>query len=270
VHHYSSGMIEEPLLRTPLIAGNWKMHKSVAAGRELAVAVAHAADGLAGVDVLVAPPYTALAAVAEAVRESRVRMAAQDMFWADQGAFTGAISPLMVAELASHVIIGHSERRHVFGETDLDVSRKVHAAFAHSLVPIVCVGETEAQRDAGETDAVVLGQLAAALEGVGPDEAPRAVVAYEPVWAIGTGRACDTDEAARVMGLVRGWFAEVFDPETAAVVRLLYGGSVNPTNAAGFLARPDIDGALVGGASLEADSFTAIAASAQPQQRTSP
>jgi triosephosphate isomerase len=251
-------------LRSPLIAGNWKMHKTVAAARELAAAVIEHCRGPAtGPDVLVAPPYTALAAVAELARGSTVLVGAQDMHWADQGAFTGAISPPMVAELASHVILGHSERRHVFGETDLEVNRKVHAAFAHGLAPIVCVGETAGERDAGRTDAVVLGQLAAALEGIAPDEAPRAAVAYEPVWAIGTGRACDPDEAARVMGLVRAWLGSTFDAETAARVRILYGGSVTPANSAGYLARPDIDGALVGGASLAADSFAAIVRSAR-------
>jgi len=237
------------------------MHKTVAAARELAAAVIEHTRG-GDTDILLAPPYTALAAVAEALRGTPVLVGAQDMHWADQGAFTGAISPPMVAELASHVILGHSERRHVFGETDLEVNRKVHAAFAHGLVPIVCIGETAGERDAGRTDAVVLGQLAAALEGIGPDEAPRAVIAYEPVWAIGTGRACDTAEAARVMGLVRAWIARTFDAETAGAVRILYGGSVTPANSAAYLAMPDIDGALVGGASLAAESFAAIARSA--------
>jgi len=264
-------------VRVPLIAGNWKMHKTVAAARELARSIVDAigADGTTGgagaanaigpatVDIVVAPAYTALAAVADAARGSPVRVAAQDMFWADQGAFTGAISPLMVAELATCVILGHSERRHVFGETDLEVNRKVHAAIGHALVPIVCVGETEAERDAGATEGVVLGQLAAALEGVGIDEAALVVVAYEPVWAIGTGRACDASEANRVMASLRGWIARAFDPTTAAGVRVLYGGSVNAANAAGFLAMPDVDGALVGGASLEAASFVAIVRAAR-------
>jgi triosephosphate isomerase len=250
-------------LRRPLIAGNWKMHKTVAAARELAAAVVEGSRGSGGeAEVVIAPPYTALAAVAEIARGSQVRVGAQDMHWADQGAFTGAISPLMVAELASHVILGHSERRHVFGETDLEVNRKVHAALGHGLVPIICVGETASERDEGRTDAVVLGQLAAALEGIGPDEAPRAIVAYEPVWAIGTGRACDTAEAARVMGLIRIWIGSAFDAETAAAARILYGGSVTPANSAAYLAQPDIDGALVGGACLTSESFLAIVRSA--------
>lgn len=249
-------------MRRTLIAGNWKMHKTVAAAGELAAAVVEGSRGSGGAEVLVAPPFTALAAVAEIARGSQVRVGAQDMHWANQGAFTGAVSPLMVAELASHVILGHSERRHVFGETDLDVNRKVHAALGHGLIPIVCVGETAGERDEGRTDAVVLGQLAAALEGIGPDEAPRAIVAYEPVWAIGTGRACLAAEAARVMGLIRAWIGTAFDAETAAAARILYGGSVAPANSASYLAQPDIDGALVGGASLSADGFLAIVRSA--------
>jgi triosephosphate isomerase len=180
------------------------------------------------------------------------------MHWADEGAFTGEVSPLMVREHADYVILGHSERRALFGETDLGVNRKVHAAFGHGLVPVVCVGETEAQRDAGDTDAVVGGQLDAALEGLAVEEAARLVVAYEPVWAIGTGRACAADEAARVTGLIRGRLAAAFGDDVAGRVRVLYGGSVKPANVAGYLAQPDVDGALVGGASLTADAFVPL------------
>lgn len=258
-----------PRARTALIAGNWKMHTTQATARDLARAVADiaAAPGVAdAVDVLVAPPFTALAAVADVARGTPVRVAAQDMHWADTGAFTGEVSPVMVAELATHVILGHSERRHGFGETDGDVNRKAHAALAHGLVPIVCVGETLAERDAGQTDAVVARQVDAALEGAAPDEAGRAVVAYEPVWAIGTGRACDPAEAGRVMRLIRQRVAAAFGAPAADAVRLVYGGSVTPDNAAAYFADPDIDGALVGGASLKADAFGAIirAAAAAP------
>ena len=245
-------------MRRPLIAGNWKMHKTAAEARELARAVALGSAGLDGLDVLLAPPYTALSAVAEITRPAGLLLAAQDMHWADQGAFTGAISPGMVAEWASHVILGHSERRALFGESDIEVNRKLHAAFAQGLVPIVCVGESAAQRDAGQADAVVAAQLEAAFEGIPAEEASRAVLAYEPVWAIGSGRACDPAEAARMMTLLRAALAARFDARTAQAMRLLYGGSVKPDNIRDYLAAADIDGALVGGASLGAESFNAL------------
>lgn len=255
-------------MRRPLIAGNWKMNKTVAEARALAGAVADVmagwgnADELGG-EVLICPPFTALSAVADAVRGSGVLVGAQDAFWGDAGAFTGAVGMPMVAELASHVIVGHSERRTIFGETDDDVNRKVHAAFAHGLVPIVCVGESAAARDEGRADAVVLGQLDAATAGIAPAEAERLVVAYEPVWAIGTGRACDATEAARVADVVRARLAEGFGADAGRRARVLYGGSVNPANVGAYLASEDVDGALVGGASLEAASFLALAAAAR-------
>jgi triosephosphate isomerase len=246
-------------LRTPLIAGNWKMHKTVASARALTEAIVAETQGLEGVELLLGPPATALAAVSEIARPAGIHVAAQDMHWADKGAFTGAISPTMVAELAGHVILGHSERRSLFGETDLEVNRKVHAAIAHGLSPIVCVGETQSERAEGETDTVVLRQLAAAYEGIGDAEAERSIVAYEPVWAIGTGLACDPQEAARVMALLRGWLNQTYGSDVASRMRLLYGGSVKPNNIDAYAAIDDIDGALVGGASLEANSFVALA-----------
>ncbi len=245
-------------MRRILIAGNWKMHKTVAEARQLARAVADAAAEHPAVDRLLAPPYTALAAVSEIARPAGLLLAAQDMHWADQGAFTGAISPPMVAEWAGWVILGHSERRSLFGETDAEVNRKAHAACAHGLRPIVCIGETEAQRDAGRTDEVVAAQLAAGLQGLSADEVAGSVVAYEPVWAIGSGRACDAGEAARVMSRIRADLAEAFGTEAAARCRLLYGGSVKPDNIQDYLRAGDIDGALVGGASLQADSFLSL------------
>jgi len=224
----------------------------------LAEAVAASVGNLTDVEVVLAPPFTALAAVAQAVSDSRIAVGAQDLHWPDEGAFTGAISPVMVRELASHVILGHSERRCHFGETDADVNRKVHAALAHGLVPIICVGETEAERDAGRTDAVVPRQLNAALEGVAVDEVARAVVAYEPVWAIGTGRSCDPREAERVASLIRHVLGDAFDVPSAAAARVLYGGSVNPGNIEGYVCAEAIDGALVGGASLAAARFEAL------------
>ena len=252
----------ETPVRAPLIAGNWKMHKTVAEARVLAHEVVDATAERGGVDILLAPPFTALAAVAEAVAGRNALVAAQDCHWADAGAFTGAISPPMVAEWASHVILGHSERRAIFGDTDDEVNRKVHAALAHGLSPIVCIGESEAERDAGEADAVVSAQLVAALAGVADAEATRLTVAYEPVWAIGTGRACDSAEAARVCALVRAGLAERFGAAAARKIRVLYGGSVKPHNIEGYMAAGDIDGALVGGASLTAGSFAALVAAA--------
>lgn len=251
-------------MRLPLIAGNWKMHKTVAQARALAAEVAYAVDGLAGVEVLLAPPSTALAAVAAIARPRGLSVAAQTMHWADQGAFTGEISPSMVAELADYVILGHSERRSLFGETDEAVGRKIHAAFAHGLRPILCVGEGLDEREAGRADEVVLAQLAA-LDGIAAQEAVGLVLAYEPVWAIGTGRACDAAEAARVMGLLRQALGARFGAEAAAGARLLYGGSVKPENIAAYLAAADIDGALVGGASLEAEPFAALVRAAADQ-----
>jgi triosephosphate isomerase len=233
------------------------MHNTVATARALAqTVVSGVADSRA--DVLLAPPFTALAAVAEVVGGSRVGLAAQDMHWADAGAFTGEVSPLMVRELAEAVIVGHSERRAHFDETDEWVRRKVDAALAHGLAPIVCVGETAEQRDGHQAEAMVMAQLNMALGDVEAGSAGRLVIAYEPVWAIGTGRACDPAEAQRMAGRIRALCAALWSDEVAATVRVLYGGSVTPTNAAELFAGPDIDGALVGGASLDAAAFGAI------------
>jgi triosephosphate isomerase len=245
-------------LRSPLVAGNWKMHTTTAEARALAMAVAAVASAANGVEVLVAPPFTALSGVAETLRGSRVGVAAQDMHWADAGAYTGEVSPPMVRELATHVLLGHSERRQHFGETDEAVSRKLAAALGHGLVPLVCIGETAAERDAGCTDLAISHQLALGLGEVGAEHAGELVVAYEPVWAIGSGRACEPAEAGRVAGFVRGWCAAVWGGEVAARVRVLYGGSVGPANAAELFAASDVDGALVGGASLDAEAFGAI------------
>lgn len=238
------------------------MHKTCAEAREFAGALVRLIDDDT-VEVVLAPPFPALAAVAETVRGSHISVAAQDMHWADAGAFTGEVSPLMVKELASHVILGHSERRAQFGDTDATVNQKVHAALAHQLVPIVCVGETEAERDAGSTDSVVAQQLAGSLAALLSDRAADLIVAYEPVWAIGTGRACEAEEAGRVAALVRGWCAAEWSPAVAERVRVVYGGSVTSANAWELFARPEIDGGLVGGASLDAAAFDVIIAAAR-------
>jgi triosephosphate isomerase len=249
--------------RTPLVAGNWKLHRTIAESVELARAVLHRLDRGTRTEVVIAPVFTALHAVHQALGEaSRVGLAAQDVHWDDQGAYTGEVSaPLLKDAGCSHVIVGHSERRQLFGEQDDHVRRKVGALLSHGLVPIVCIGETLAQREAGETEAIVLGQLDAALDGLDADAVRRVVIAYEPVWAIGTGRTAKAADAQAVHAAIRARLAARFGA-SADRVRILYGGSVKPENAAELLGQPDIDGALVGGASLSADSFLAIVAAA--------
>ncbi|MDR7451494.1 MAG: triose-phosphate isomerase [Armatimonadota bacterium] len=252
------------MARTPLIAGNWKMHKTV--GDALALVAALRRERLPpGVEVAVCPPFTALADVSRALADSPIRLGAQDMHWEIQGAFTGEISPMMLADVGCHyVIIGHSERRQQFGETDETAARKVRAAFANGLVPILCVGERLEERDGGRTDRVVLHQTEAGVAGVEPAHAERLVIAYEPVWAIGTGRSATGAEANRVSGLIRRSLAGRFGPAAASRARILYGGSVTPDNAAEFTRQKEIDGALVGGASLDPVKFVAIIRAAVP------
>ena len=255
--------------RRPLIAGNWKLHKTASESVELARAVLHKLPREAAVDVLVAPGFTALYAVHDAVgdparSQPSLGLAAQDCYFEDEGAFTGEVSPAQLKDVGCEaVILGHSERRHVFGELDEHVRRKVAAALSHGLTPILCVGETLAQREAEQTEGVVLGQLDAALEGLDEGSARRCVVAYEPVWAIGTGKTAQPEDAQAVHAAIRAAVRERFGARCADGLRVLYGGSVKPGNAAELLARPDIDGALVGGASLDADSFVAIVRAAQ-------
>ena len=243
-------------MRKPIIAGNWKMHKTIGQAVALVEAMRASLDEIESVESVVCPPFVALSAVAAALQSSHVRVGAQNMHWAEQGAYTGEITPAMLVGLCQYVILGHSERRAHFGETDEGVNRKAKAALAHGLTPIICVGETEAQYDAGETDSVVHHQVAAALEGLTADQVRSLVIAYEPVWAIGTGKAATGDAANRVIrDVVRATVAELYDEETAQAVRVQYGGSTNPANIAEFMQQPDIDGALVGGASLQAESF---------------
>ncbi len=243
--------------RIPLVAGNWKMHKTVAEARDLITAITQS-HLPAGVEVAVCPPFTALAEVAGVLDGSAVRLGAQDLFWEPQGAFTGEVSPVMLADLrCRYVIVGHSERRQHFGETDETVARKTRAAFAHELAPIVCVGERLEDRDAGQTERVVTRQVEIATAALSPEHVRELVVAYEPVWAIGTGRAATGQEANRVTGLIRETLARK-DAEGAMQTRILYGGSVKADNATEFSRQPEIDGALVGGASLDAQKFLAI------------
>lgn len=243
--------------RTPVLAGNWKMHCSIAEATALAGGLAGRVGDRADRLVVLAPPFTALAAVRRAIEGTRIALAAQDMHHEPRGAFTGEVSPTMLLDVgASHVILGHSERRSLFGETDEVVRRKVESALSHGLCPIVCVGETLAQRDDGRTLAVVSSQVDAAMRGIGADAARRSIVAYEPVWAIGTGRVATREQAQEVHAQIRKLLGEIGLP--ADDVPILYGGSVKADNVDGLMAESDIDGALVGGASLEVDGFTRI------------
>jgi triosephosphate isomerase (TIM) len=244
--------------RKPLIAGNWKMYKTASEAVTLATEVRDGAKD-AEAEVLVAPPFTALHAVAAALKGSTVALGAQDMHWENEGAFTGAVSPLMLRDAGcSHVILGHSERRQLFGETDDGVARKAEAAFKHGLTPIVCVGETLAERESGRTMEVTQRQTERALRGLTGDQVARLVVAYEPVWAIGTGRTATPDQAQEVHAYLRRLVDRSHGEAAAAAVRILYGGSVKPDNIGSLMAQADIDGALVGGASLTASSFLKI------------
>jgi len=247
-------------MRRALIAGNWKMYKTVPEGVALALEIrAGLALPLKDRDVLVAPPFTALAAVAEALRGRDVFLGGQNMHWEREGAFTGEISPTMLKQVGcSHVILGHSERRHIFGESDDVVARKTRAAVDNGLTPILCVGETLPERESSLTLEVVERQLERALRALTPDEASRAVVAYEPVWAIGTGRTATPAQAQEVHAFIRKRLSATHGEPVAAAVRILYGGSVKPDNVDGLMAEPDVDGALVGGACLKAESFLRI------------
>jgi triosephosphate isomerase len=245
--------------RTPLIAGNWKLHNTVADSQALAGAIAsHVGSGLA-CEVVLGPVATSLTAVKQTLAGSAVGLAAQNTYWEDSGAFTGELSPLLLLDAGcSHCIIGHSERRQFFGDTDAGVRKKVSALLVHKLVPILCVGETLEQREAGQTLEVVLGQLEAATDGLDAVALAPLVVAYEPIWAIGTGRTAKPEDAQEVHAAIRARLAALKGESWANTVRVLYGGSVKPTNADELLSQPDIDGALVGGASLSAENFLPI------------
>ena len=246
-------------MRIPFIAGNWKMHKTVSEATALAEALREALADVSTMELAVCPPATALDAVRRMLAGSNIGVGAQNMHWEEKGAFTGEIAPPMVAELAQYVILGHSERRQYFGETDETVNRKIKAALAYGLTPIVCVGENLAQNQAGETVHFVRSQIEGAFAGLSAEEARHLVLAYEPIWAIGTGLTATPEAADRIIReAIRDVLAALYDRETAEAIRVQYGGSVKPHNIAAFIVMPEIDGALVGGASLKADSFSAI------------
>ena len=248
------------MARTPVVAGNWKMNTNAATARDLVAAIRLGGiDAIGGVERVICPPFPLLPIVLEAAEGSSLRLGAQDMYWEEKGAFTSAVSAEMLRDFVEYVLIGHSERRAYFGETDESVNRKLKAALAGSLFPVICVGETGEEHGRGETEAVLRHQVHGALRDV--ELTPAAVLAYEPVWAIGTGVAATAADANAAIGFIRGEVAGLQGASLADQVRVLYGGSVSPANIAEFVAQPEVDGSLAGGASLVADSFVEMVAS---------
>jgi triosephosphate isomerase (TIM) len=246
-------------MRTPIVAGNWKMNKTVEEARSLVFSMSLKLREIDGVEKVLCPPFPALLAVSALLQGTDIGLGAQNLHWEEKGAYTGEIAPNMVAEFCEYVIIGHSERRAYFGETDETVNRKVYAALAHELIPIICVGETEDEYESGRTGEVVRRQISLGLANVDPAKAAGLVVAYEPVWAIGTGKASSGENANAVLAdHIRPALAGLFGAETAQAIRIQYGGSVTAANADEFFSQPEIDGALVGGASLKQDEFVGI------------
>jgi len=245
--------------RRSLVAANWKMHKTVGETVSFLVALQERIEPYEDREVVVAPPFTALAAARQAMEGRKIKLSAQNCHWEEKGAFTGEVSPAMLKDLGcEYVIVGHSERRHLFRETDEIVQKKTASVFAHGMVPILCVGEVLDEREAGRTFPVVNHQLERALDGLGSRFVPALVLAYEPVWAIGTGKTATPDQAQEVHSFLREKLSALFDKTIANKIRILYGGSVKPDNVDALMAQPDVDGLLVGGAGLEVDSFQRI------------
>ncbi len=250
--------------RTPMIAGNWKMFKTGSEAAAFISEVKGAVERVPDVEAVVCAPFTALPALVNAARDTAIGVGAQNMHWEESGAFTGEVSGPMLVDLGvNYVILGHSERRQYFAETDETVNKKTHAAFRYGLTPIVCVGEKLEEREAGRTMEVCRVQTAAALQGLSAEQASAVVIAYEPIWAIGTGKSSTAGDANEVIGYIRSVIAGQFGAEAAAKVRIQYGGSVKPDNIREFMAEEHIDGALVGGASLTPASFAALVEGAQ-------
>ena len=246
-------------MRIPIMAGNWKMHKTVQEAVDFVTRLQEALGDWKETETVVAPPFVALASIAERLTGTRIALAAQDCFWEDQGAFTGEVSPPMLRDVGCrYVIIGHSERRAYFGETDETVNNKVKAVLSHDLHPIICVGESLEERERGDTFKIVERQMGKGLKGLDSAASQGIVIAYEPIWAIGTGKTATPVQAQEVHAFIRGLVATIFNAEGAEQIRIQYGGSVKPDNVDELMAQPDIDGALVGGASLEVDSFARI------------
>jgi triosephosphate isomerase len=243
-------------MRIPFIAGNWKMYTTATEAEKLTLEILDKLDMIKGVEKVVCPPFISLVALNMMLQNSSIKLGAQNMYFETEGAYTGEISPIMLCELCEFVILGHSERRWYFGETDEIVNKKVKAALANKLQPILCVGERLAENEAGETEDVINKQVTGALRGIEP--VSNLVVAYEPVWAIGTGKAASGEQAAATIRFIRDVLAKLWNKSIAQNVRILYGGSVNSKNIAEFISRPEIDGALVGGASLKSEEFVSI------------
>jgi len=242
-----------------IVAGNWKMNKTVAEARDLVKVLSGELGNISGVEKVLCPPYTSLPALSEMLAGTEIGLGAQDLHWEEKGAFTGQVAPNMVKEFCKYVIIGHSERRTYFGETDETVNKKLHAALRHDIIPIVCVGETLEEYESNRTSEVVRRQIQFGFAGIDSAVASRIVVAYEPVWAIGTGKASSAENANAVHAqVIRPALSELFRAENAQAIRIQYGGSVTAANASEFFSQSDIDGALVGGASLKPDDFIAI------------
>jgi triosephosphate isomerase len=245
--------------RLPFMAGNWKMNKTVGEALDLVRELKAAISGVKTVEVAVAPPFTALYAIRKELEGSSIHLAAQNLYWEEKGAFTGEVSPLMLKEVGcDYVIIGHSERRQFFGETDETVNRRIKAALAQGLKVIFCIGETLREREEGKTFSVIESQVEGGLKGLGDQEMTNMVIAYEPVWAIGTGKTATPEQAEEVHRFIRGKIEKLYSREVSEEIRIQYGGSVTPDNIKGLMNQPNIDGALVGGASLEAESFSKI------------
>ena len=246
-------------MRRPIIAGNWKMNKTISEAVDLVRQLKASASGVRDVDIVVAPPFTALGAVFREIKGSNVELGAQDVFWKSSGAYTGEVSPTMLKDVGCrYVIIGHSERRQYFGEGDESVQKKIKASLGEGLLPIVCVGEALEAREAGKTFDVIKVQVVKGLEGFSQDEMEKITIAYEPIWAIGTGKTATPQQAEEVHAFIREQLTNLTNRQVSEQMRIQYGGSVNPDNISDLMAQPNIDGALVGGASLKVDSFSRI------------
>ena len=247
-------------MRIPVIAGNWKLFKTIGESVALVNELKPLVANNQGVEIIVAPVFTALSHVYDAIQDSNVKLAAQDCYWEEEGAFTGEVAPKQLKDAGcSHVIIGHSERRQYFGETDLTVNKKTKAVISAGLTAMVCVGESLSERESGQTYSVIEAQIKGGLAGLTAEDFANVVIAYEPVWAIGTGKTASDAQAQEVHVYIRQLIARLINQSVADAVRILYGGSVKPDNVKGLMSQPDIDGALVGGASLKAETFAAIA-----------
>ena len=246
-------------MRRPIIAGNWKMNKTVQDAVDVAVGLKRKFYTFSDADIVIVPPFTALAKVHDEIIDSSIMLGAQDMYWETEGAFTGEVSPMMLKDAGCrYVIVGHSERRNIFGETDEEVNKKVRIVLKHGMVPIMCVGEKLEERDNGMMFEILEKQLSRGLKDMAKDEVARIVIAYEPVWAIGTGRTATPQQAQEAHKFIRDCIERSYDKETSIKIRIQYGGSVKPGNIAKLMTQEDVDGALVGGASLDVNSFTEI------------